>query len=315
MKTLEGFFKEQKEEDKKNKILIIDFHSLAYRTVFVAANEFEQQRRDFMTGVSDSIQTEREMYNYWKHLVLNNIFTSIMDKTPNKVVIAIDSKHNWRKDIYKEYKANRKESRDKSKVNFETFYPIMQDFINNIKEMFTCWNVIQVDKCEADDIIAVLTKEFCKKPNNLVELISTDGDFVQLQKHKNFKQYNPVKKIYMKSMNPSKDLEIKILTCDKSDNIPGVKNRCGPKTAEKMINEGLTDLDDPTIKEAYIRNRELISFDYIPEHISKSIMDVYTSQEIVSVKAQKIWSWMIENELNKLSEEWQQVSNVLKKLV
>ena len=312
--SIDGFFKEKIAEQKKNNILIIDF--LVYRCIFTAANEYEQQKRDFMVGSIESlkIKTEREMYGYWKHLVLNNVFSSVLDKKPNQVVIAVDGKNNWRKEIYNEYKSQRKAARDKSNVDFNVFYPIMEEFINNLEQHFKCFRILRVPRCEADDIIAVLSKRFCKDENNLVELISTDKDFVQLQRYKNFKQYNPIKKMYIKSMNPDKDLEIKILTGDKSDNIPAVKNRVGPKTAEKMINNGLTDLEDPIIKEAYIRNRQLIDFEQIPNDIVESVKKYYDNITIGKVNVNNVWQWLVVEELNKLSDDWSMVAPQLKNL-
>ena len=57
-------------EKAKNKILIFDFHNLCYRTIFVAANEF----RNNQTKVFDRDPEMKDLYQYWKHIVLNAFF-------------------------------------------------------------------------------------------------------------------------------------------------------------------------------------------------------------------------------------------------
>lgn len=48
---------------------------------------------------------------------------------------------------------------------------------------------LKVDRCEGDDLIAVITKHYTDAK---IEIISTDRDLNQLMKRKNVKQYEPV---------------------------------------------------------------------------------------------------------------------------
>ena len=72
---------------------------------------------------------------------------------------------------------------------------------------------------------------------------------------------------------------LKIITGDKSDNIPGIKYRFGPKTAYKLLSEGdgkqnLQDMldKDPAVKVAFNRNRKLIAFSEIPAKLQQEIV-------------------------------------------
>jgi len=313
MANLNGFF-EVEEPKKRKKILIFDFHNLVYRSIFVAGNEFRQRRIQTMVGENPVDFTKDDMYLYWKSLVLNGLLYAIKENQSDKVIIANESKNNWRKDFYSEYKATRKKAREDSPIDFDEFFPILNEFIIELKDLFKNVYFIQVDRCEGDDIIAVLTKKYGNNKEYEIELISTDKDFVQLQKFDNFKQFTPIKKEYLKSLNPKRDLEIKILTGDKSDNIPNVKYRCGVKTAEKMINEGLTELEtDEDIRKNYIRNKKIIDFDLIPDDIQDSIIKEYENYDIQPLDGAKIWEWL-DGKFPKLYEDWNIFFTVMKNL-
>lgn len=289
-------------EKSKDKILIFDFHNLCYRTIFVAANEF----RNNQTKVFDRDPDIKDLYQYWKHIVLNAFFYNSLEKNPSKIIIAVDERNSWRKKVYLGYKENRAKSREDSLVDFKTFFPIMNEFINNLKKMFPNVYILKINECEADDIIAVLTSELLKEDKYHIELISTDKDFYQLHKFKNFKQFNPTKKEYVISMNPKKDLEVKILTGDKGDDIPAVKERLGEKTAEKLLNEGLEELlKDDQIKNNFIRNRELIDFDYIPFYLKEKIIQEYNNYSLGVINKNIIWNWLLSEKLKKLADEFQ----------
>ena len=159
-------------------------------------------------------------------------------------------------------------------LDFEKFFAVEGEFWNQISTSFANWKWLRLNGTEADDIIATVTKN---EPNKEIICISTDKDFQQLYRRKNFRQYNAVKRDWMDCMNPDIALQIKVLTGDSSDNIPPVRKGIGIKTAQKMINNGTVDLflSDPTINENYVRNKALIDMDMIPEDIQQGIMENY----------------------------------------
>jgi 5'-3' exonuclease len=311
MSKLNDFFTVEEVKEKK-KILFFDLHNLAYRTIFICAPEYKSKKFEYMNGDGEKY-TKADMYQNWKNMMLNNILFNIKDKKASKVVIALENRNNWRKEIYPEYKAQRKAVRDDAIVDFEEFFPILEEFIQTLKKLLTNVYFIRVDRCEGDDIIAVIAKKFGNSKDYDMELISMDKDFIQLQKFKNFSQFDPIKKEYIKSLNPQRALDIKILTGDKSDNIKGVKKRCGPKTAEKMLNEGLTELEtDEDIKHNYIVNKKIIDFNQIPIVINDAVVKAYDDYEIIPLDGAYVWNWLEDNNFPKIHDDFQMFFNVLK---
>ena len=156
-------------EENSNKILFMDGHNLMFRTVFIA-NKHDPLDEDF---------------TYWKYLMLNSIFRTIQYHKPSKFVLAFDGSSYWRKDIYPEYKAKRKSARDKSVIDFDKFFPIANQFMEDLPNIFENWYVVRLDKIEADDVIAVGTNDIFTTAEEIIN-ISTDKDMYQLMKNKNY---------------------------------------------------------------------------------------------------------------------------------
>ena len=68
--------------------------------------------------------------------------------------------------------------------------------------------MVYIDHAEADDIIATLVMNREEKLNGVVSeqepilILSSDKDFVQLQRFENVKQYSPLKKKFLNTDNP-----------------------------------------------------------------------------------------------------------------
>lgn len=194
-------------------------------------------------------------------------------KTPyNNIFFCCDcpQKEIWRKEIYPEYKNNRKDDPDVSKaftIFFEKIYTLIQE--KNIK-IFRC------EHAEADDIAAIITKEL--QQENKITIITSDQDYLQLL-NDNTQIFNLSKKknnLKDKSLGDSHlDLQVKIIIGDKSDNISGCFPRCGQKTALKYIKENKLEslfIKYPGSKNKYEINKKLIDFNYIPDNIKKNII-------------------------------------------
>ena len=100
-------------------------------------------------------------------------------------------------------------------------------------------NVISYDTLEADDCIAITAKKLLNNPENIIYIITSDMDYLQLA-HERIHIYNLKYKKLTDSKkwsgNPEQDLFCKIVMGDKSDNIPSVFKKCGLKTALKYWN-------------------------------------------------------------------------------
>lgn len=55
--------------------------------------------------------------------------------TPDRVIICQEGFHNWRKDFYPEYKANRIEGRAQSAIDFDKFFKVNGEFIEDFKNI------------------------------------------------------------------------------------------------------------------------------------------------------------------------------------
>ena len=128
-------------------------------------------------------------------------------------------------------------------------------------------------KLEADDIIYLCKKKLRKLyPECKVVIITSDHDLMQMIDENTFLIDLKNKLINKKSCgDPEKDLKIKIICGDKSDNIVGCFKRCGVKTAMKLI-ENNDILENKFAKnegsrERYILNTKLIDMKNIPSDL------------------------------------------------
>lgn len=298
---LAGFIEESEgieNQQSASEVLTMDGHNLMFRTLFIAHKH----------------EPLDDKFVYWKYLMMNSIFRTIQYNKPTKFILAFDTSNYWRKDVYEGYKAKRKKARDGSVVDFDVFFPIANEFIDQLRDIFCNWYVVKLPRIEADDIIAVSTRDIFTTAKRIVN-ISTDKDMYQLKKCHNYEQYDPVKRKWVECLNPQMDLDIKLLTGDSSDNIPGVKDRCGPATAKKLLDSGLDlVLEDVEMKAKYERNKTLIDFDCIPVNIKKQIIDEIQNYDIQPYDGQRAFKWMVSHGLGGYATDLQEYSNVLRAL-
>lgn len=165
----------------------------------------------------------------------------------NKVYCVFDGKggSKRRRDILKEYKADRKMTlRMNRHIDFDT----MEEKEQNMKEQLLALSsyiqllpvkLVIVDRVEADDVIAYINEEYHKEDETYI--MSTDKDFLQLVDEHTF-VYSPTKKkvynadevIKEYGIHPNNMVIYRAIEGDKSDNIDGVKG-IGPKTIQKHL--------------------------------------------------------------------------------
>jgi 5'-3' exonuclease len=299
--TLSELFSQEDQErmGKKAKTLLFDAHNMAYRCLFSAV---------FMSP------QDNEKFFFWKHLFINSLFNTIKKFNADRVVLAFDTKGSWRYKHYDGYKSNRKMARDKAVIDFEKFFPIFEEFRKDIKKTFTTIHVIDYPAAEADDIIAVLCREEFKNYENII--VSTDKDMHQLLVDKNIQQFDPIKNQIVNCINPKMELDLKIITGDKSDAIPAIKPRTGKATAESIIKRGILDFfnENEEVKLNYIRNKILIDFDFIPKELASGIINTFREEKISDMDSMKIMNFFSKNRLNKIMEEWSNFSPLIKSL-
>lgn len=257
----------------------------------------------------EKFKTSDETYNFWRYLTLNTILATIRREKPDEVVMAYDAHGGyWRHDVYSDYKGNRKEGRDNSTINFEEFFPIADEFRDEFVKAYPNFRHIDIPRCEADDICGILAKDLCN--DHEIVLISNDKDYIQNLRYPNVRLYNPVDKKDVKSINPITDLDLKVITGDKGDNVPAIKERVGIKTAEKILAKGVYSWIEEQkediridLQEAYARNRTLIDLTHVPDGIQSEIITAYREYNVKKFNYNTNLKFLQNYKLSKLTNE------------
>jgi 5'-3' exonuclease len=183
----------------------------------------------------------------------------------------------WRNELYPKYKANRANGSEDGFMG-GPFFKMAYD-----EELFQKGGVkaiLKHPRLEADDCIAISVKYLITRyPECNIYIITSDRDYLQLNAH-NVNLYNLTFKNIAENKsstgNSKMDLEIKIIMGDTSDNIPSVFPKCGPKTAQKCIDDHeffKKKMDNkPEYYAQYELNKRLVSFDNIPQEIAIEFM-------------------------------------------
>ena len=231
---------------------------------------------------------------FLRHMILNSIrmYNKKYKDDYGQMVIACDGANSWRKRVFPQYKAHRKKARAESSMDWELFFTYLNQIREEIQANFP-YKFVHIQGVEADDVIGTLveqTQEFGKAEP--VMIISSDGDFIQLQKYKNVKQFSPIQKKLVANANPHLYLFEHIIRGDKGDGIPNILSgdnaiidgeRQSPVTQKKLDAwlakaEDLKSVMDETTYRNYQRNQQLIDLSLIPQEIKDQIINTYESQ-------------------------------------
>ena len=243
-----------------------------------------------------------------RHMVLNSLrgHNKKFRKEYGDMVIACDSGNVWRRQAFPNYKAGRKETREKSEHDWTMIFDILSKGKDEIKT-FLPYKVIEVESVEADDIIAVL----CRRTNEKVLILSGDKDFIQLHNDR-IKQYNPVlNKFVGQGENPSLYIREHILKGDRSDGIPNVlsddnvfiegrrQRPLSKKKIEAWCNEIVPTFNEEEQKN-YDRNKQLIDLSCVPKELEDKINREFDNFEVAT--RDKILGYFINKKLKTLIE-------------
>jgi len=251
--------------------------------------------------------------NMLRHMVLNTyrMYRSMFKDEYGELVICHDSSNCWRKDLFSYYKQNRKTKQDESDVDWKSIYDALHEIRTEIQHNFPYKN-IKVDRAEADDIIAVICKEYHSKEKIII--LSNDKDFKQLQKFENVRQYSCIKKDYLICDDPDFFLVDHIIRGDTSDGIPNimsdddtfvVKTKRQKRLTKAVISDILETYNTTGSPPEYCsagwdRNEKLIDLDSVPDTIQKEIINQYENNS--HGDRSKILNYMIDNRLKNLIE-------------
>jgi len=243
---------------------------------------------------------------------IKNITKKFKDVYPT-IVIAVDSQNYWRKDIAPYYKGNRKLARDKSSLDFPIIYKgidILKDALIN----YFPYIVMELPRCEADDIAGVLSKNFSSKYENIL-LVSSDSDWSQLQKFKNVKQWSSQAGGYVhpKHGGPHAVLLYKIIKGDKKDAIANIRSpqdavitktrqkSIGEVEAERWIMKKPEEYCNELMLERFKHNEKLLDLCNIPQEYEDLIMSEFIGKKDIHPSRSKIYPYLIKSGLSSLS--------------
>ncbi len=213
---------------KKNKLLLIDGSSVAFRAFFALYNQIDRFKSP--TGLHTNA-----IYGF--NLMLDHMMKRI---EPTHILVAFDAgKTTFRTEMYADYKAGRAKTPDE----FREQFPF-------IRQMLDAMGVkhYELDQYEADDIIGTLDKmaERTEIPFD-VTIVSGDKDLIQLTDENTvveiskkgvaeFEEFTLAYLMEKMGITPTQFIDLKALMGDKSDNIPGV-TKIGEKTGLKLLTE------------------------------------------------------------------------------
>ena len=247
-----------------------------------------------------------------RHMVLNSLrsYAKQFKSKYGDIVVACDSRKYWRREVFPFYKAHRKTDREKSAFDWHLIFETLNKIRDELKENFP-YKVIEVEGAEADDVIAVLTGRMA--PSEDILILSSDKDFVQLQKYPNVSQYSPILKRFIKTENPAEYIKEHIIRGDRGDGIPnflspdnvfvlGERQKViSKKKLQEWINTSAEDFcTTDTMLRGYKRNQMLVDLDFVPETIKEQIVETFDKPKLGS--RQKMLNYFIENRLKNLLE-------------
>ena len=223
-----------------------------------------------------------------------------------ELILCCDDRKSWRKELFPNYKASRKKTRSAAPIDWENLY----ECLNQLKEELTEWfpyKVLQAEKAEADDVIAVLVG----LANERTLILSSDKDFVQLHQF-NVRQYSPIQKKFVEG-DAKWSLHEKLVKGDVGDGVPNIMSddnvfidegrRQKPITKKKV--DAWYELDpdmycDSEMLRNYNRNKQLIDLGEVPESIRINITKQFETTAVGDRK--RLLTYFINHRLKNLTE-------------
>jgi len=225
------------ENYKKPILLLVDGHSLAFRSFYA-----------FSKGIDGGLTTKEGFPTSVTYGFLKSLLDNCKNISPEGVCITFDTeKPTFRHELDPNYKANRDVAPDVFFQDIEQLEIILEESLN--------LPIFKSPGYEADDLLGTIANDASSK-GWCVNILSGDRDLFQLvDDQKDIYVLYMGGGPYAKSGNPTlmnengvkeklgvapeRVVDLKALTGDSSDNIPGIKG-VGPKTAINLLKENDT---------------------------------------------------------------------------
>ena len=248
-----------------------------------------------------------------RHMVLSSLlmYKQKFGKQFGELTICCDSHKSWRKEVFPFYKANRKSYRDNSDFDWKKIFTILNQIRNELKDSFP-YRVIEVEGAEADDIIA----NFANNSKEPLLILSSDKDFIQLQRNPNVKQFSIIQKKYLNGVDPTTYLKEHIIKGDRGDGIPNILSEddtfVSGKRQSKIIKARLEswikmdpqEFCNDKMFRNYCRNEQLVDLNKTPSDIIDKIVDIYNNYK--DNGRSKLFNYFVKHKLRNLMEHLQE---------
>lgn len=234
-------------------LLLIDGHSQAYRAFF---------------GVKAPLSTRSGEPTGAVFGFVRKLFSILREYNPDHVAVAFDAGDTWRHAEFSDYKATRDAMPDE-----------MRTQIARIEQFLRAMNIpiVTYPDYEADDVLGTLAKQAAATGAEVL-ILTGDRDLFQLVDDRVKILYTkggptPETVLYSQeevaerySLTPEQFIDLKALTGDTSDNIPGVPG-VGEKTAIKFLNQygdidtlyaHVDEISGPKTRQNLIEAREVV---------------------------------------------------------
>ena len=155
-----------------------------------------------------------------RHTVLNSIRQykhQFLYVDHGGFVICCDSPKNWRKSLFQNITKQKEKRRETDSTDWTSLFEFLHQMIEDLREYFP-YKVMRVERLRGQMILFVLTQEEMKNPTTI---ISSDKDFIQLQKYEGVQQWSPLTKSFVKG-NPEESLWEKLIKGDVGDGVPNI---------------------------------------------------------------------------------------------
>ncbi len=265
---------------------------------------------NIMQDIKNNSDIEEDLV---RHMILSSLlmYKQKFGKEYGELTICCDSPKSWRKDVFPFYKANRKNYRESSDFDWKKIFLILNKIRNELKESFP-YRVIEVEGAEADDIIA----NFAYNAKQPLLILSSDKDFIQLQKNPNVKQFSIIQKKYLNGVDPTTYLKEHIIKGDRGDGIPNILSEDDTFVAGKRQSKIIKTRLESWIKmdpqefcndkmfRNYCRNEQLVDLNKTPSDIIDKIVDIYNNYK--DNGRSKLFNYFVKHKLRNLMEHLQE---------
>jgi len=270
---------------KEANYLLVDTSYYVFYRYFATLRWYSFQQEKGDDGIRKSVEcetiheNEAYMTAYKKHMKTEFAKLQKKWKVPSQNVLFCNDCPRvdiWRNTHYTDYKAGRVCAANFNGNIFGAFYNFLKE--EQIKS-------VEAPNLEADDMVYIMSKIIHEgSPESQIVVITNDNDYLQMKKE-NIHLYNLQGKgtdLTTRSKgSPEVDLYMKICIGDPSDNIQPICEKLGKVTAEKLARmtdeerEAWVTAKGPACREAYERNKRLVSFSAIPDDLIQNVNDKY----------------------------------------